>query len=212
LHTKLKKENKHMTQEIKSLLADNKGLLNSDGYIQFDKSVKNESKATPLYWIDGLQLHEDGGVTAWLSSYQSEIIDPIALERIEDMAAAIKDELEHTIRCTKEVMPTIKDEMLFTNRSIFGDYEEHEYEVECQDGFATAVPTANELESNPKAPKRLELTYPKLNELGDRAKQSCLDYRGIYDEPVSSCSYADVCMKYGKIKKPAQGIAHKKKK
>lgn len=201
-----------MTQEIKSLLADNKGLLNSDGYIQFDKSVKNESKATPLYWIDGLQLHEDGSVTVWLSSYQSEIIDPIALERIEDMAAAIKDELEHTIRGIKEVMPTIKDEMLFTNRRVFGNNEEHEYSVECQDGFAVARPTETELKNNPKAPLRLELTYPKLNELGERAKQNCLDYRGLYDQPTSSCNYADVCMRYGKIKKIAQGVARTKKK
>lgn len=201
-----------MTQEIKSLLADNKGLLNSDGYIQFDKSVKNESKATPLYWIDGLQLHEDGGVTVWLSSYQSEIIDPIALERIEDMAAAIKDELEHTIKCLREIEPAIEDEMLLTSRSIFKDDEEHEYAVKCQDGHATATPTANELKNNPKAPKQLELTYPKLNELGERAKQNCLDYRGLYDQPTSSCNYADVCMKYGKIKKVAQGVARTKKK
>ena len=199
-----------MTQEIKSLLADNKGLLNSDGYIQFDKSVKNKSKATPLYWIDGLQLHEDGGVTVWLSSYQSEIIDPIALERIEDMAAAIKDELEHTIRCIKEVMPTIKDEMLFTNRRVFGDNEEHEYSVECQDGFAVARPTETELKNNPKAPLRLELTYPKMESMSDKQKQKCLDYRGLYDQPTSSCNYADVCMLHGKIRKNAQGVAHAK--
>lgn len=112
----------------------------------------------------------------------------------------------------EEIKPTFKDEMCFTDRTIFGDCNEHEYAVECKDGSAVATPTECELACNPKAPKRLELTYPKLAELSDKTKQKCLEYRGIYDEPATSCTYADVCMSYGKIKKPAQGIVRVKKK
>lgn len=94
----------------------------------------------------------------------------------------------------------IEDEMLFTNKKVFGDNDEHEYKVKCYDGYATAEPTEDEMFENPKAPKMLELTYPKLDELSDKKKIEVLEYRGLYDEPVENCNYADVCMRYGKIK------------
>ena len=198
-----------MIKEITELLINNPNALNRDKYIQLDKSVHNTDISAPYQWIDGLQLNEKTNkVTLWLSTENSESIKPIAIEcidRMTELLNLIKEELERTIYLSnKETKPTFKDEMLFTDRSIFGDDEEHEYEIECQDGFATAVPTIYELENNPKAPKRLEFTYPKLNELGYIGKRKCLDYRGLYAEPVSSCSYADVCMSYGKIKKPSQ--------
>lgn len=94
----------------------------------------------------------------------------------------------------------IKDEMLFTNKKVFGDNEEHEYNVKCYDGYAMAEPTENELKNFPNAPK-LRLIYPKLDELSDNKKIEVLEYRGLYDEPAEKCNYADVCMRYGKIVK-----------
>lgn len=95
---------------------------------------------------------------------------------------------------------TIKEEMLFTNKKIFGDNNEHEYLVTCEDGIATAVPTESELaEGSTKVPKRLTLTYPKLEELSKTKKRICLEFRGKDD--TEECDYADVCMKYGKISK-----------
>ena len=92
-------------EKITELLKASKPLLNKDLYIQFDKSVCNTSPASPLYWIDGLQLNKKTNkVTVWLSSFESEIIDPIALERIEDMAAAIKAELERTLAIEYKVL------------------------------------------------------------------------------------------------------------
>lgn len=93
----------------------------------------------------------------------------------------------------------VKDEMLLTDKKVFGDNKEHEYNVECFDGLAFARPTDGELENNPNAPKLLELSYPKLDTLTDKQKEKCLEYRGLYYESVESCNYADVCMKYGMI-------------
>lgn len=93
----------------------------------------------------------------------------------------------------------VEDNFFLTNKAIFGDNEEHDYDVYCEDGRAIAIPTINELSENPKAPRVLEITYPIMDVLTDKDKRSCLEYRGLYDEPIYNCNYADVCMKYGKI-------------
>lgn len=195
-----------MIKEITELLTNNLNALNRDKYIQLDKSVRNTDVSAPYAWIDGLQLDkETNKVTVWLSTEKSELIHPIAIERIErneGLLKSIKEELEHTIACFKEIVDCVHDEMLLTNYRAFGDNKEHEYAVSCKDGIATAVPTESELQSNPKAPKTLELIYPKLNELADITKQKCLMYRGIYDGKPQDCTYADVCMLYGRIRVP----------
>ena len=55
----------------------------------------------------------------------------------------------------------VEEGMLFTNKKIFGDNEEHEYDVYCQDGRAIAIPAIVELLEHPKSPRLLELIYPK---------------------------------------------------
>ena len=85
----------------------------------------------------------------------------------------------------------IVEEMLLTDVKVFGDDNEHAYNVTCEDGHATAVPTDEELEENPDAPKQLEMTYPKLADLSVYAKEDCLHYRGIYDMPYTSCDCSD---------------------
>ena len=89
--------------------------------------------------------------------------------------------------------------MLFTNKKIFGDNEEHEYDVFCRDGHAIAIPAVGELITNPQAPRLLELTYPKRDELTKEQKVKCLEYRGIYDQPASMCNVGDICMSLGKL-------------
>lgn len=93
----------------------------------------------------------------------------------------------------------IEDEMLLTDKKMFGDEKEHEYDVLCGNGYAFGTPTESELEENPNAPKRVILSYPTLESMSKEDKRKCLDYRGLYDEPVSKCNYADVCMSLGFI-------------
>ena len=95
----------------------------------------------------------------------------------------------------------VKEEMLFTDKKVFGDNYEHEYLVTCDDGIAIGIPTESELEENStKVPKQITLVYPKLEELSNTQKRECLNYRGKEDVATSRCNYADVCMTYGKIK------------
>lgn len=106
----------------------------------------------------------------------------------------------------------IVEEMLLTDEKIFGDNEEHSYTVTCEDGHAVATPTCEELENFPNSPMRLELTYPKLDDLSVYDKEQCLLYRGIWDSPYTSCDFSDVCMKHGKIVKPKKLFPKKEKK
>lgn len=88
--------------------------------------------------------------------------------------------------------------MLFTDKKIFGDNEEHEYDVYCQDGRAIAIPAIGELLEHPKSPRLLELTYPKKDELTQEQKKKCLEYRGLYVQ-TSMCNVGDICMSLGKL-------------
>lgn len=93
----------------------------------------------------------------------------------------------------------VEEGMLFTNKKIFGDNEEHEYDVYCQDGRAIAIPAIGELLEHPKSPRLLELTYPKKDELTKEQKKKCLEYRGLYDVQTSMCHVGDICMSLGKL-------------
>ena len=83
---------------IATFLGDNKKYLNDDGYIQFDKSVKNPDISAPYQWIDGLQLDKHSGeVTVWLSTEKSENIHSIPLKNIEKNEKLLGDILKHLI-------------------------------------------------------------------------------------------------------------------
>lgn len=94
----------------------------------------------------------------------------------------------------------VEEGMLFTNKKIFGDNEEHEYDVYCQDGRAIAIPAIGELLEHPKSPRLLELTYPKKDELTQEQKEKCLEYRGLYNVQASMCHVGDICMSLGTIR------------
>ena len=83
--------------------------------------------------------------------------------------------------------------VLFCDEDIFGDEEEHEYDVDCADGAAVAH-TKNE-----KDPQTLLLTYPKMAEVAKNEDMvdDIRDYRGLpYNEKIH---YGDVMMYCGKI-------------
>lgn len=93
---------------------------------------------------------------------------------------------------------TTTKEILFTNKAIFKDDNEHPYNCECHNGFAYC--TKVECEENKKAPTHLLLGYPRMYEITGTAKETaCREYCGIQmSEPLT---YSDIAMKYGKIGK-----------
>ena len=97
---------------ITTFLGNNKKYLNCDGYIQFNKSVKNTDVSAPYQWIDGLQLNKHSGeVSVWLSTEKSEYIHSIPLKNIERNENLLGDIL-------KRLIETI------TNLKIIGVFEE----------------------------------------------------------------------------------------
>lgn len=100
-------------------------------------------------------------------------------------------------KSTKGVLVTT-EEILFTNKDIFKDDNEHPYNCECHDGIAYC--TKVECEENKKAPTHLLLGYPQMYEIKGTAKEeACREHRGLrHGEPLN---YADIAMQYGKIGK-----------
>lgn len=85
-------------QMITTFLGNNKKYLGGDGYIQFDKSVRNPDVSAPYQWIDGLQLDKySGEVSVWLSTEKSENIHSIQLKNIERNEKLLGDILNHLI-------------------------------------------------------------------------------------------------------------------
>lgn len=81
---------------ITTFLGNNKKYLNYDGYIQFDKSVRNPDVSAPYQWIDGLQLNKNSGeVRVWLSTEDSKDIYSIPLKNIERNEKLLGDILKH---------------------------------------------------------------------------------------------------------------------
>lgn len=83
--------------------------------------------------------------------------------------------------------------VMFCNEDIFGDDEEHEYDVDCADGVAVATA------KNESDPATLLLTYPKMDEViaTEDMVDEIRDYRGFnYDEKIH---YGDIMMFCGKI-------------
>lgn len=95
-------------------------------------------------------------------------------------------------------LPETTEEILFTNKHIFKDEEEHPYECLCTNGVAYC--TKVECEENKKAPQHLLLGYPMMHEIKGTPKEDrCKECRGIpYGEPLQ---YSDIAMLYGKIGK-----------
>lgn len=84
-------------------------------------------------------------------------------------------------------------DVCFCNEKIFGDDEEHQYDVDCADGVAVATA------KNESDPTTLLLSYPKMDEViaTEDMVDEIRDYRGFnYDEKIH---YGDIMMFCGKI-------------
>lgn len=92
----------------------------------------------------------------------------------------------------------LEEEILFTNKKIFKDSEEHCYTCKCYDGVAVCEPT-DESEGLPM----LIATYPKKAEVR-KNKELCreiLEYRGLWYMVASDLTYGDIMLKLGKLTK-----------
>jgi hypothetical protein len=89
----------------------------------------------------------------------------------------------------------IEEEILFTNKEIFKDNEEHSYMCKCFDGVA--VCTSNDEEN--ELPM-IVATYPKKSEvMADKELcESIREYRGLVDIINSEITYGDIMIKLGK--------------
>lgn len=92
----------------------------------------------------------------------------------------------------------LEHSILLCDPEIFGDNEEHAFDIECHDGYAvgTSVDKGEKITS-------VKMTYPTRQavlsdqELADRV----LRYRGLYDLTADDIHYGDIMMCLGVITK-----------
>ena len=96
-------------------------------------------------------------------------------------------------------MKTNLEEVYFNDKKIFGDNEEHYYDVECYDGYAIAT-KRNDYDDD-KAPAKLKVTYPKREEVIKNKKLAAevLDYRGLDDLTAKDITFGDIMIYLGKL-------------
>ena len=94
---------------------------------------------------------------------------------------------------------SILEEVYFNDKKIFGDDEEHYYDVECFDGYAIA--TKSKVCDNDNAPAKLKVTYPKREEVVKNKKLAAevLDYRGLDDLTAKDITFGDIMIYLGKL-------------
>lgn len=87
-------------------------------------------------------------------------------------------------------------EVIFQDEKIFGDNEEHYYDVMCYDGYGIGISS-----DGFSTPKEIKITYPKLSEiLEDKDRTNyILKYRGLHDLNERDIHYGDIMMAFGKI-------------
>lgn len=90
----------------------------------------------------------------------------------------------------------IEEDILFVDEALFGDSNEHSYDVVCYDGYGIAKKNGDA-----GYPMELMLAYPTLAEvLADEEKSSyVLRYRGLWDLKPSDITYGDIMIAYGDI-------------
>ncbi len=86
-------------------------------------------------------------------------------------------------------------DVLFNDPTIFGDDEEHSYDVICYEGYAIASANEDDI------PKWLKITYPNIIDILIDAEKTdyVLKYRGLHDLTAKDIHYGDIMMAYGKI-------------
>lgn len=91
----------------------------------------------------------------------------------------------------------LEEDILFTNEPVFGNQEDHSYNVKCYDGYAVA--TKNNKDDN--CPERLNITYKTLKEVleNEELAYSILEYRGLTDLKPTEITYGDIMLYCGEI-------------
>ena len=97
----------------------------------------------------------------------------------------------------KERYFLVKNVLLY-DEDMFGDSEEHLYDVECYDGYAIATRCEDEDNTNIE---QVRLEYYTLAEVlsNEILSEQVLQYNGLYDLSPSDINYGDIMMAYGKI-------------
>lgn len=92
----------------------------------------------------------------------------------------------------------LEEEILFTNKKIFGDELEHAYNVKCFDGYAIGTVVDSE-ETN--IPKTIRLLYPLRSDIlsNENKAKYVLQYRGLHDLSPKDITYGDIMVCYGTI-------------
>lgn len=96
----------------------------------------------------------------------------------------------------KRILQCVTEEdILFTNKKLFKDSNEHSYTCNCYDGVAVCTPT-----DEPNLPM-IVATYPKKKDVltDNKLCEAILEYRGLYDLKKSQITFGDIMLKLGKL-------------
>lgn len=88
----------------------------------------------------------------------------------------------------KEVYEVDSD-MLFVEKTIFGDENEHNVNLEFRDGIAFGLGEDSSL----------FVTYPMMKDLTEDMKREMDEFQGIYGR--TEYTYRDICLKYGTLQR-----------
>ena len=90
----------------------------------------------------------------------------------------------------------LEEDILLTNKKLFGDKEEHAFNFKCYNGYAEGINT----DPDEKIQKVI-MTYPlRKDVLADKEMwEAVLEYRGLYDCTKRDITYGDIMLKYGEI-------------
>lgn len=85
-------------------------------------------------------------------------------------------------------------EIIFVDKGVFGDEEEHLFKCRCYDGYAIGSATDDE----DCCVKRIVAVYPTLEVVGKlKLKEEIIDYCGLSSK--EDITFGDVAIKYGHI-------------
>ena len=79
--------------------------------------------------------------------------------------------------------------MLFVEKTIFGDKNEHNVNLEFRDGIAFGLGEDSSL----------FVTYPMMKDLTEDMKREMDEFQGIYDR--TEYTYRDICLVYGTLQR-----------
>lgn len=92
------------------------------------------------------------------------------------------------------------ENVLLYDEELFGDSDEHLFDIKCYDGYAIATISSDE---DIRDIEQVRLEYYTLAEVlsNDILSAQVLRYNGLYDLSPKDINYGDIMMAYGKITK-----------